>query len=459
MLILVGLLWLMSSIVFFTNLKEEKTRWGSYTGFGGGFGGLGVLVGEGVDRPEWILLLDGLSTAIGHYWTAYAILIFGLLYSETIKTNKKKQFWKNVLLIPVIIMHLPIFPVQVYPEFKTIYPIIAIWMIPYVLVSNSLLIYSAIKETRPTIKKQKIITCIIVIPIFSFALFTNIILEAFGIVDVWMYNPWIIGIGFLLFIYFGTKYGFLGVQIKFEKQRRDSTMKAVTSGTALLNHTIRNEVAKIDLLTNQLKESMPDNGSENIDLILKSTNHVLELSTRIQNKLDIMEIKESEFWLSDLINSSIGLLPPNISEIHIVKKYEIDAKVYGDFVHLQETSLNIMKNAIEAMDNSGMLLIKIYKTRKKTYIDFIDNGKGIEKDRISLILDPFYSTKKRVGNFGLGLTYCYNVMTKHEGDITVKSQLDQGTTITLSLLNKRVLDIQIIQESKGKLAGEMSCGN
>lgn len=444
MLILVALLWLMSSILFLTNLKDEKTRWGSYIGYFGGFGGLSVLLDKGVDRPDWILLLDGISASIGHYWTPYGILIFGLLYSETIKTNLQKRFWKILLLVPVITMYLPLLPFQVYPEFHTTHATIAIWITPYVLVSNSLLIYSAIKETRPTIKKQKVITCIIVVPMFTFALFTNIILEALGIVGVWKYNPWIIGSQFILFVYFGTKYGFLGVQIKFEKQRRDATMKAVTSGTAFLNHTIKNEVAKIDLLTNQLKEIIPDKDSENIDLILKSTNHVLELSTRIQNKLDIMELQESKFWLSDLINSSIDLIQPHISNINIIKNYEVDAKVYGDFVHLQETALNIMKNAIEAMNYSGILLIKIYKTRKKTYIDFIDNGKGIEKDKVSQILDPFFSTKKRVGNFGLGLTYCYNVMAKHEGDITVKSQLDQGTTITLSLPNKRVFDIQII---------------
>ena len=78
----------------------------------------------------------------------------------------------------------------------------------------------------------------------------------------------------------------------------------------------------------------------------------------------------------------------------------------------------------------------------------------IEKDKLTKILDPFFSTKKKVGNFGLGLTYCYNVMTKHKGDITVKSQLGQGTTITLSLPNNRVRNTTPNQELKDNLAGE-----
>ncbi|MCM3603136.1 HAMP domain-containing histidine kinase [Robertmurraya korlensis] len=457
MLILVILLWLMSAIVLLTNLNDEKMRWVSYIGICGGFGGLGAVLGTGINRPEWILVLDGISTSFGHYWTAYCIAFFGLLYSESIKTRKQKRVWKAALAIPPIAMYLPIFPFHVYPEFHTIHAILAIWIVPYVLMCFGLMVYSAIKETRISIKRQKIITCITVIPMIAFPLITNIILEGFGVVGAWIYNPLIIIVQFGFFIYFGTRYGILGVQIKFEKQKRDSTMKAVTSGTALLNHTIKNEVAKIDLLTTQLKNKVDGPESENIELILKSTSHVLELSNRIQNKLDIMNLKETDFWLSNLIDTSIDLLQPLISEVKIKKNYEMDVKVYGDFVHLQETTLNILKNAIEAMGSNPSITIKIYLTRGKVFIDFNDNGKGIEKDKISSILDPFYSTKKRVGNFGLGLTYCYNVMTKHQGDITVKSQINQGTTITLILPKKRVIEIQ---EPKLELtgAGEMIYG-
>ena len=141
---------------------------------------------------------------------------------------------------------------------------------------------------------------------FTFALTTNIILEALGIVGVWRYNPWIIVIQFLVFVYFGVKYGILGVRIRFEKEMRDSTMKAARSGTALFNHTIKNEIAKIDLLVNQIKEQIPpeEKSAENLGLVLNSTNHVLELSRRIQSKLDVINLKESEFSLTESIISN-----------------------------------------------------------------------------------------------------------------------------------------------------------
>ena len=129
------------------------------------------------------------------------------------------------------------------------------------------------------------------------------------------------------------------------------------------------------------------------------------------------------------------------SNVQVIKQYEVDVKVHGDPIHIQETLLNIIKNALEAMGNDGRLLVKLYKTRRKVYIDITDSGKGIPKDKLDQVLNPFFSTKGTKGNYGLGLTYSYNVMQKHGGDISIKSKVDQGTTFTLSLPARRVLKI------------------
>jgi len=458
MFIMVALLWLMSSILFFRNPQNEKIRWASVIGFCGGFGGIGALLGKGIDRPEWVLHLDGIFTSIGHYFTPYGMLIFGIVYSDVMGNVRKRNVLKLLLLIPIFIMYSMF---QVYPEFRVDFRILAIWVAPYVIAANILLIYSAWREDRPIIKRRKILTCVFVVPMFTFALTTNIILEALGIVGVWRYNPWIIVIQFLVFVYFGVKYGILGVRIRFEKEMRDSTMKAARSGTALFNHTIKNEIAKIDLLVNQIKEQIPpeEKSAENLGLVLNSTNHVLELSRRIQSKLDVIDLKESEFSLTESIDSAINLLKPYLNmnpDITIIKQYEVDAIVFGDTEQLQETYLNIIKNASEAMNGQGVILIKVYKTRKKIHIDFIDEGKGIGKDELTRVLDPFYSTKHNQKNFGLGLTYCYNVLKKHGGDILVKSKVEKGTTFTLTLPSKRIIEFRVNEQSNSKLVGENS---
>lgn len=62
----------------------------------------------------------------------------------------------------------------------------------------------------------------------------------------------------MLFAYFIIKYGFLDVQIVFERQQRDTTMQAVRSGSALFNHTMKNEASKLDILIHELKDSIGD---------------------------------------------------------------------------------------------------------------------------------------------------------------------------------------------------------
>ena len=99
------------------------------------------------------------------------------------------------------------------------------------------------------------------------------------------------------------------------------------------------------------------------------------------------------------------------------------------------------------MNKNGEIQIKIYKTYRKVYIDFADTGKGIEKDKLSLVLNPFYSTKGTKGNYGLGLSYCYNVMQKHGGEIAVKSKVGHGTNMILSLPSKRVKEIKLQSNS------------
>jgi two-component system NtrC family sensor kinase len=76
---------------------------------------------------------------------------------------------------------------------------------------------------------------------------------------------------------------------------------------------------------------------------------------------------------------------------------------------------------------------------KGALIDFSDNGKGITKDNANKIFDPFFSTKYREENFGLGLSYCYLVMQKHDGSIELVRNKEIGTTFNLFLPVSRIV--------------------
>ncbi|MFB7141693.1 ATP-binding protein [Gottfriedia sp. NPDC056225] len=445
MVMLVIVLGIMGITLFWKNYQNEALRWSSYLAFVGMFGGIGTLLGRGMNRPEYIKFADAFFTSTSHFFVPYTSLIFGFLYTGIIKENKLKRICKVLFLLPVIYMY---FHIEYYPDFKVNFKVISTWAVPYMFICISLLAYTALKENNPIIKQKRILTCIYVIPMISMSMITNFILEAFGVVGTWdFFNPLIIGVQFLLFVYYGIRYGILGVKIRIENDRSELMVKSAVSGTAVFNHTIKNEIAKIDFLIEQLEGKIVENDKEtlsNMNLTKKSINHIIDLSTRVQSQLDVVDFKIDFFWINDVIEESIILLTPLLREIIIHKDYKLDYKLKGDSVHFREMLLNILKNAIEAIKGSGKITINVYRDRKYIYVDIIDTGAGISKENMSLVLNPFFSTKGKVDNYGLGLTYCFNVMQRLNGKLLIRSKLHNGTAVMLKFPINRKIEFRSI---------------
>jgi len=102
--------------------------------------------------------------------------------------------------------------------------------------------------------------------------------------------------------------------------------------------------------------------------------------------------------------------------------------------------LNIVLNALHAMPNGGTLDISVRNTkdRNSVLVEFTDTGVGIPEHQINNIFDPFFSTKPDAKGTGLGLSVSLGIIRQHGGDIKVKSQVNVGTTFTISLPTARV---------------------
>jgi len=94
---------------------------------------------------------------------------------------------------------------------------------------------------------------------------------------------------------------------------------------------------------------------------------------------------------------------------------------------------NICKNAIDAMENKGILSINIHQVDAATNIDISDTGKGIEEQHLNSIFQPGFSTKKRGWGFGLSLVKRI-IHDYHHGRISVlKTEIHKGTTFRVAL--------------------------
>jgi signal transduction histidine kinase len=102
-------------------------------------------------------------------------------------------------------------------------------------------------------------------------------------------------------------------------------------------------------------------------------------------------------------------------------------KIYRVFV-------NLVKNAIDAMPENGVLTILSTKSEKTVEIVFKDNGIGMSEETLSHIWQPLFTTKAK--GMGFGLSICKRIIEAHRGQILVKSKIGEGTEFTVVLPKK-----------------------
>ena len=126
-----------------------------------------------------------------------------------------------------------------------------------------------------------------------------------------------------------------------------------------------------------------------------------------------------------------------MKNINVVTNFQDNlAEIQLDKYQLQQVFLNIILNAeaaIEEAKRPGTLTITTERVNNHVNIIFSDNGCGIKKQVLPRIFDPFFTTKEIGKGTGLGLSICYGIIVKHNGKITVKTQVGQGTTFTIRM--------------------------
>ncbi|OEF98114.1 sensor histidine kinase [Desulfuribacillus alkaliarsenatis] len=434
MLLLFLFLWTIGIIILIADRHRESNRWLSTFVFSSGLGGLSVELSEKHD------FIASLFSSIAHNFAPYTLLMFSVHYSGLI--NVKGSEWKRklpyILLIPIIIMYV-IFPV--YPQFHPSFIILSLWTVPYILGANAMLIYAYLQEQNKQVKTERLSICLMVVPGTLFVMITNYILRAIEIHTIWMYNTWVVAIIFLIFIVLLIKRGIMGLRIRFEKKRLDSNMKAITSGTMMITHTIKNELVKISMCTENIKSSVnatKEGIDDNAEIILKSTNHLLAMTNKINDKLDALVIEKRENNLKSLTENTLEILKPCLQskDVKVIKHFQYKGEIICDETHIREVLINIIRNAIEAVQTGGEIVIEIFQARDGVTLTVKDNGKGIPKHYISKVIEPFFTTKENNNNFGLGLSYCYNVIRQHEGKLEIDSKENKGTTVRLIFQNQ-----------------------
>lgn len=230
-------------------------------------------------------------------------------------------------------------------------------------------------------------------------------------------------------------------QEKLMRSDRLAMVGQLASGVA---HEINNPLGSILLFSRLIMQQVPPEGRirENLDRIEKETKRCHNI---VRNLLDFARQRAplvESLEINHLMDVTLTVFEDQylFHNIEVVKSYGTDLPaLQGDSAQLQQVFMNIIMNAVDAMDGKGRLTLETRKGDQNGYVEIsiADTGCGIAPENVERIFDPFFTTKEVGHGTGLGLSVSYGIIQTHQGDISVSSVPGTGSRFTVTLPTTR----------------------
>ena len=218
-------------------------------------------------------------------------------------------------------------------------------------------------------------------------------------------------------------------EIKTDQIIKDEKLKAIGELSSRIAHDVRNPLTIIHSFVDILKLKYPEIYEKEIpqfDAIYTSINRI---EHQISDVLGFVNTKKLDFTLNDLSK----ILDAALEEIKIpsnvtVNKSQNNVPIYCDFESIRISFVNVLLNAVQAMNNLEKIDIQIIRDADNVLVSFENSGSPIPEKVISKIFDPLFTTKQE--GTGLGLVSCKRIVEAHKGKISVQNN---PTKFTISL--------------------------
>ncbi len=232
-------------------------------------------------------------------------------------------------------------------------------------------------------------------------------------------------------------------------------LQALGNMSGAIAHELNNQLMAIDGNIELCYKSLKIKENSYLTKALEASSNASNLIKSLLSYSVKDDISFEKIYIDDLfkdIDNKINLSV--IKDVDFIKNVRDDMArvyIYGSKLLLVEAFGNIITNAIESFNKTDHILIMNSKVTylntcpkdainyqnhisgKFLQIDFIDNGCGIPYELYNRIFDPFFTTKDKFSRSGLGLTQAFGTIIKHSGILTLKSAINNGTTISVYL--------------------------
>jgi signal transduction histidine kinase len=224
-------------------------------------------------------------------------------------------------------------------------------------------------------------------------------------------------------------------------------LQAIGTLTAGVAHELNNPINNLMLTADLLEEDYGElSDAQRLDMVHDLVHESERARDIVRNLLDFArktDVDLKPLGVEQLIDETLQLASNQVKLSNVTVRGEVEENlppIHGDRQQLTQVFLNLVLNALDAMDDGGVLTIVVQKSADRSYVEiaFADTGCGIPQRHLDTIFDPFFSTKTRGRGTGLGLSVSQGIIKQHGGDIRVTSTEGEGTVFTVTLPVARV---------------------
>jgi len=207
-------------------------------------------------------------------------------------------------------------------------------------------------------------------------------------------------------------------------------------------HEINNPLTGVLTYSSFLLKRCKDNPEmkSDLEIIVRETKRCREIVKDLLDFARPISANKRTVDINEVIERALNIVANQLNFNYIAVKKELDdslPKVSIDEGQLQQVFINLLVNAADAIgDQGGEIKVASQAIRMQgkefVQVEITDSGCGIAQENLSKIFEPFYSTKDQKG-IGLGLSVVWGIIDKHQGTISVASELNEGSTFTVQL--------------------------
>ena len=217
-----------------------------------------------------------------------------------------------------------------------------------------------------------------------------------------------------------------------KRQLNEEKIRILSKFASVASHDLKNVVGGLSNVSYYLSKALKVENETQKKMLSMLSTEVVELNKRITEILDMTRVKQLVKGKYDLQDIIINAIKESQVDGIVFEQHLLPVRVYADSERMKQVFFNIIKNAKDAMNNKGTVLIKMSLNNNNIVTTIVDCGQGMNEETLENCFDPMFSTKL-AKSIGMGLTVARQIVEMHNGSISISSKIQKGTTVVVAL--------------------------